>query len=75
VKHKWQKSKPFRALRFTDKAGSISSLTCPPYDIISEEERKQLLLKNPYNVIRLELPREGKDPYAQAGETLKKLAE
>jgi uncharacterized protein (DUF1015 family) len=63
--------KPFRALRFTDKAGSISSLTCPPYDIISEEERKQLLLKNPYNVIRLELPREGKDPYAQAGETLK----
>ncbi|MFU0832011.1 MAG: DUF1015 domain-containing protein [Oscillospiraceae bacterium] len=63
--------KPFRALRFTEKAGQISSLTCPPYDIISEEERKELLLKNPYNVIRLELPREGEDPYAQAGETLK----
>ena len=62
--------KPFRALRFTDNAGHISSLTCPPYDIISEEERQQLLLENPHNVIRLELPREGEDPYAQAGQTL-----
>jgi uncharacterized protein (DUF1015 family) len=63
--------KPFRALRFTDKAGDISSLTCPPYDIIEEKERRALLLKNPYNVIRLELPREGEDPYAEAGQTLK----
>lgn len=63
--------KPFRALRFTEKAGEISSLTCPPYDIISEEERRALLLENPYNVIRLELPREGEDPYAEAGQTLK----
>ncbi|MCI1966614.1 MAG: DUF1015 domain-containing protein [Oscillospiraceae bacterium] len=63
--------KPFRALRFSDKAGKISSLTCPPYDIISEEERQALLQKNPFNVIRLELPREGEDPYAAAGQTLK----
>lgn len=63
--------KPFRALRFTDKAGNIPALTCPPYDIISEEERRSLLLENEHNVIRLELPREGEDPYAQAGETLK----
>ncbi|QAT48296.1 DUF1015 domain-containing protein [Caproiciproducens sp. NJN-50] len=63
--------KPFRALRFADKAGAVSSLTCPPYDIISEEERRALLLENPYNVIRLELPREGEDPYAEAGQTLK----
>lgn len=62
--------KPFRALRFTDKAGDISTLTCPPYDIISEEERRALLLKNPCNVIRLELPRDGETPYAEAGKTL-----
>lgn len=61
---------PFRALRFTEKAGEIASLTCPPYDIISEEERRALLRENPYNVIRLELPREGEDPYAEAGRTL-----
>ncbi|WP_411678465.1 DUF1015 domain-containing protein [Caproicibacter sp.] len=63
--------KPFRALRFTDKAGDIPTLTCPPYDIISEEERRALLLENPCNVIRLELPREGENPYAEAGRTLK----
>ncbi len=62
--------KPFRALRYTDKAGDIAKLTCPPYDIISENERTAYLAENPYNVIRLELPR-GNDPYAEAGRTLK----
>ncbi len=62
--------KPFRALRYTDKAGDIAKLTCPPYDIISENERTAYLAENPYNVIRLELPR-GNDPYAEAGCTLK----
>lgn len=62
--------KAFRALRFcTEQAGSISELTCPPYDIISEEERLAFLEKNPHNIIRLELPR-GEMPYQQAGETL-----
>ena len=62
--------KPFRALRYTEKAGDIAKLTCPPYDIISESERAAYLAENPYNVIRLELPR-GENPYEQAGETLK----
>lgn len=62
--------KPFRALRYTDKAGDIAKLTCPPYDIISESERTAYLAENPYNVIRLELPR-GEHPYAEAGATLK----
>lgn len=61
--------KPFRALRYTDKAGDISKLTCPPYDIISEEQRRAYLAENPNNVIRLELPK-GENPYAVAGETL-----
>ena len=64
--------KPFRALRFQEeKAGAIGALTCPPYDIISEEERKAFLAANPHNIIRLELPREGEDPYRAAGETLR----
>ncbi len=62
--------KPFCALRYDlSKAGAIEELTCPPYDIISEEERKAFLERNPYNVIRLELPR-GEDPYREAGNTL-----
>ncbi len=60
---------PFRALRYqTENAGKIETLTCPPYDIISEEQRKEFLRENPYNVIRLELPR-GEEPYAQAENT------
>ena len=67
--------RPFRGLRFTDKAGDIAELTCPPYDIISESQRQEYLRVNPCNVIRLELPREGEDPYAQAGETLRRWEE
>ena len=62
--------KPFRALRYTAKAGDIAKLTCPPYDIISEKERLAFLSENPHNVVRLELPK-GEDPYAEAGRTLK----
>jgi len=62
--------KAFEALRFKPKAGNLQDLACPPYDIISEEERKQLIQKSDYNIIRLELPRDGEDPYRQAGETL-----
>lgn len=63
--------RPFHALQFTPSAGEIATLTCPPYDIISEEQRRAYLTCNPHNVIRLELPREGTDFYATAGETLK----
>ncbi len=63
--------RPFRALRFnTEKAGDIAELVCPPYDIISEEQRLAYLSKNPDNIIRLELPK-GDDPYNEAGKTLR----
>lgn len=63
--------KPFRGMRFdTEKAGELKTLCCPPYDIISEEERKEFIKQNEYNVIRLELPKEGEDVYARAGEAL-----
>ena len=62
--------KPFRGLRFdTEKAGQIETLVCPPYDIISEEQRLGYLKENPSNIIRLELPK-GDEPYKTAGETL-----
>ena len=59
----------FKALRFTDKAGDIVNNVCPPYDIISDEERARLIEKSENNVIRLELPR-GENPYDQAGQIL-----
>ena len=64
--------KAFKAVRYQEKAGNIKELTCPPYDIISEEERKVYLSTNSNNVIRLELPKEGEDVYKTAGEYYKK---
>ncbi len=65
--------RPFRALHFTEKAGSLEQLLCPPYDIISEQQRQEYLKTNPNNIIRLELPREGENPYAEAAEVLKTM--
>ena len=62
--------KPFKGLRFAPQAGKTEELVCPPYDIISEEERVAYLERNGNNIIRLELPREGENPYEQAGKTL-----
>ena len=64
--------KPFKAIRYTKKAGNISELTCPPYDIISESERLDYLKTNEHNVIRLELPKDGEDVYKTAGELFDK---
>ena len=61
---------PFPALRFTEKAGLPEQLTCPPYDIISEQQRRNYLEENPNNIIRLELP-QGENCYQQAADTLK----
>ena len=62
--------KGMKGLRFqTSKAGSIQELCCPPYDIISEGQRKAYLERNEHNVIRLELPK-GDDPYGTAGRLL-----
>lgn len=67
--------KAFKGLRYTEKAGDIANLCCPPYDIISGEERKALIRKNQYNLIRLELPvlggSEDLSPYREAANTLR----
>ncbi len=63
--------KAFKGMRFnTDKAGDIAELCCPPYDIISEEERLGFIAENENNIIRLELPK-GDNPYEDAAAILK----
>jgi len=45
----------FRGLRYNQQqAGSIASLVCPPYDVISPEQQKAYYELNEYNAIRLE---------------------
>ncbi len=49
--------RPFRALRYdTTVAGPLETLVAPPYDVISEEARRDYLARSPYNVVHLTLP-------------------
>jgi uncharacterized protein (DUF1015 family) len=49
--------KPFRALRYDEaKAGALDTLVAPPFDVISDEERREYLARSPYNVVHLTLP-------------------
>src|SRR5918911_1357069 len=49
--------RPFRALRYDEaKAGPLELLVAPPYDVISEEDRREYLARSPYNVVHLTLP-------------------
>ncbi|HET7744375.1 MAG TPA: DUF1015 domain-containing protein [Gaiellaceae bacterium] len=55
---------PFRAVRYSGAAGSLSDLVAPPYDAVTAEERARLFTRSPYNVIHLTLP----DSAEEAGE-------
>jgi uncharacterized protein (DUF1015 family) len=48
--------KPFRAVRYGEGAGPLEALVAPPYDVISPEQREELLARNPHNVVHLTLP-------------------
>jgi uncharacterized protein (DUF1015 family) len=45
--------RPFRAERYTL---PLDDLVAPPYDVISEEQRREYLSRSPYNVVHLTLP-------------------
>ena len=67
---------PFRGLRYApDRVGSLSAVTSPPYDVVVRPDGLvELESADPYNVVRLILPRDG-DPatrYVRAAATLRR---
>jgi uncharacterized protein (DUF1015 family) len=46
----------FRAERYTDVAGPLEDVVAPPYDVIDDDQRLELLARSPYNVVQLTLP-------------------
>jgi uncharacterized protein (DUF1015 family) len=61
---------PLRALRYDlGRAGSLDSLTAPPYDVIDPAQRAALAARSQYNVVELDLP-QGERPYERAAELL-----
>ena len=58
---------PFTGIRY-DLAGSDpATVTAPPYDVIDPEQRAALAALDPHNVVRIDMPEDGDDPYDAAG--------
>jgi uncharacterized protein (DUF1015 family) len=49
--------KPFRAVRYDEEvAGPLERLVAPPYDVIDDAQRDELMAQSPLNVVHLTLP-------------------
>ena len=66
--------RPLNALRYDPERVSLQDVTAPPYDVIDEAQREELLGRSAYNVVEIDLPRAGGDgdPYAHAAETIER---
>jgi uncharacterized protein (DUF1015 family) len=63
--------RPFKAIRYTEKAGDPAKLIAKPYDKIASAMQEEYYEKSPYNYCRLILPVE-KDKYEAARQRLQK---
>lgn len=67
--------RPFPALRYAPDV-ALDSVTCPPYDVLSVEQRNLLFARSPYATAHLILPEgEGDAKYASAAALLKEMRE
>ncbi|MBA2580965.1 MAG: DUF1015 domain-containing protein [Thermoleophilaceae bacterium] len=60
---------PLRAVRYEPAtAGPLERLIAPPYDVIDDDARRQLLARSHHNVVAIDLPEaaDGDDPYQAA---------
>ena len=64
---------PLQALHYDlEKVGPLGDVVAPPYDVIDDEQREQLVARSPHNVVELDLPRDpgGGDPYEHSASLL-----
>lgn len=63
---------PFTGLRYGPQATDLSAVICPPYDVISDAQRRALEAEHENNCVRLELPQplDGLDRYQAAASLL-----
>jgi len=47
--------RPFRAIRYTEKAGALKNLITQPYDKINQDMQREYYEKSPYNYCSLKL--------------------
>src|SRR3954451_6583474 len=64
---------PLIALHYDlEKVGGLQPVAAPPYDVIDAAQRAQLLGQSPFNVVEVDLPQNGGDPYEHAALVLKR---
>src|SRR5690349_20579009 len=64
--------RPLTALHYAEDV-ELNDVVAPPYDVIDDEQRAQLLQRSPHNVVEIDLPHvdEG-DPYEHAAQTFQR---
>lgn len=64
---------PFRAIHFNEKVyPQLKNLLCPPYDILTQDQKQIYLNANMYNMIRLESP-DGNDKYNSSAKLMTQM--
>ena len=66
--------KPFKGLFYTDKStksNNLSRVVCPPYDMISDEQKAELKSKSEFNAVNLEAPDSYEDAKKKLDEWIK----
>jgi len=63
---------PFRGVHYAADRCDPALVTAPPYDVLDDRDRAALAAADPANIVVVDLPVDGDDPYATAGETLQK---
>ncbi len=72
------KIKAFKALVYNQqKIKDLSTVVCPPYDVLSKQQQEMYHSRSPYNLLNVDLRAEkpGEDTYAAAGRTLRSWIE
>lgn len=59
---------PFPGIRYDLERSDPALVTAPPYDVIDADQRAALAELDPHNVVRIDLPQGGEDPYGAAAE-------
>ena len=59
---------PFIGIRYDTTSLDPALITAPPYDVISPSDRVALIASAPANVVRIDLPVDGDDPYGDAAQ-------
>lgn len=47
---------PFAAVRYARPSGDLSTLIAPPYDVLDEGPKRQMLAADPHNIVDIDLP-------------------